>query len=440
MNNSKEGLFTLQSEQQQQHQPSSVLKKRVSLYTPPTPSNMFTSRRSSVQPTPSSSVSSLTSSSSTSSSSFSHIPIYQKLNANLNTIQSQSTTPTNNNNNNNIMNQLNSIPITPISKNPMNNNKSIGTNTGTIKEETITPISMPKSIRKSVTMSAVKTIHSYPKSPSIASAEKTPLYDDDDADDSAHNLSSASFLNYSTNERMNGMDEDMNNVSAESIYYSNSTASTPARIRQKSPFRKIKDTISYPIDKYFELHQEFILFTNSPLFKLIIFGFCGFLNFLLLLVSLDFLSKMICGTLLLLVSVINCLFFTYSTKTVQLFRYKGKIDNPNMYVDSITTPYGSTDNIVLIDVWNPHFVSSTIVTYFSPLQVLIMIMSGQELDKFIVLLLISILLIFGIHFILKMYDQKLKDEKVVFSQVCSEYNHFYKPTPVTRSIGVQAPY
>ncbi|GAM23911.1 hypothetical protein SAMD00019534_070860 [Acytostelium subglobosum LB1] len=329
---------------------------------PPTPINVFTTKK---QQTPTSA---------TSSSSMSSTMGWSAGNSSTNSLNSSS------------------LPKTPITS--------------------ATPLRIPKS----VTMSAIKPrVHTYPSSPAPGSDDGGLSASSSGGGDNINNLSTSSSFYF-------GMDDDDTSFmgSPESVFMADSARSTPAKLRTKTTTQRIKDMLSYPIDKWDELHEDLLVLNNHPLYTLAVYALCAFLNILLFGYAIDLFGNFI-GLLILLISAGNTLYYVNSTKKVHLYRYQGtKFASPNMCLESIETPTGSIDNVMVLKIWDPKFTSKMVFTFFSPLHVFLMMMAGSDLDRFVNCVFLSAMIAYGIYFLTNLHDAKTRDEKILYTQLCED--------------------
>eukprot|EP01132_Coremiostelium_polycephalum_P005786 gene5786-7197_t len=101
----------------------------------------------------------------------------------------------------------------------------------------------------------------------------------------------------------------------------------------------------------------------------------------------------------------------YNKPIYKTFIYEGNnFNSPNMSITQIVTPQESVDNVVVLDLWDPKFGSKTIFILFNPLN---------------------------LYFLNEKYEGKVRDEKIVFGQLCQDYNHFMKYKTFTLDKGTQ---
>ncbi|KAM9952865.1 hypothetical protein ACTFIR_007921 [Dictyostelium discoideum] len=212
---------------------------------------------------------------------------------------------------------------------------------------------------------------------------------------------------------------------------------TPAKMRKKPVSEKIKDVFNYPLDKFDEIQENISTFHHSQYYKSSIYGLALLLNLLLLGYSIDLLNTFF-AFLLLLFSIANTFIYFNTTKTSYLYRYEGTtFKSPNMSITQIESPSGSIDNVIVLKSWEPKFPSRVLFTLFSPLHVLIMSIAGPEFDKFVIYTMIAVAVSYSLHYLDEKYEEKIVDEKIIFSQVAAEYNHFMKVPPILISKGTQ---
>ncbi|EFA81373.1 transmembrane protein [Heterostelium album PN500] len=298
------------------------------------------------------------------------------------------------------------------------------------------PIPMTAS-RKSVTVSAIKPkVHIYPSSPAGSNSENqsssSSTFPISPYSSNSNNISTQFMDNSSFYWSPDDVD-DIDQLEAQELFYipgksdisvdsggssstmADSNRSTPAKIKPKTIKQRIQDITSYPINKWDEYHEEALILFNHPFYNSCIYVLCIILNALLFGYSIELFGN-----------------------NVHLYRYTSNhFQSPNMHIEAIETPMGSVDNVVVLSVWEPKFTCKTIFTFFSPLHVALMVSAGSDLNRFINSTILSILISLGVchqsnnkknnNIFNRKYDGKIRDEKILFSQLCEEYNHQFKP-------------
>ncbi|KAN0038806.1 hypothetical protein ACTA71_000997 [Dictyostelium dimigraforme] len=267
--------------------------------------------------------------------------------------------------------------------------------------------------------------------------------------------------NNNINDNNNIINNNNNNLSPTSEYYPSSISSlsyksisgsssggsgsksmkkTPI-IRKKSLKTRIKETIKYPINKLDKIQEDIATFHDNKYYKTLIYCLALLLNLILLSYAIDLISGLPIGLVLLSISLINSILFFKSSKKSYLYRFEGTQLGPNMSIEQIESivPGGNEtkDNVVVLKIWNPKFPSKILFNFFSPLHVLMMSLSSPEFEKFLTFTVLSIIISSMFYFFGERYEQKIRDEKVLFSQVCLEYNHFMKVKPLLKDKGTQ---
>jgi len=353
-----------------------------------------------------------------------------------------------------------------------NNNNNMNINTPKIRVSTSTTLPnfltdtpnggiTPTPIKNRVMMSEIKpTVHRYPTSPipNKSNSNNHNNNNNNNIDDEMMDVCNESFMSSASSKFYRNYNNDQYqqqepfNGTPESIYYNGgsssntsskqtsttttggapkrrlSTSSGPPKLKKVPFMRKVKDMIMMPIHKFDELHERVAIFqhTSNPLYKTVVFSIAALFNLLLLAYSMDLMYNVV-GFSLLAISIINTILFLHSSKKVYLYRYNSnQFKSQNMYIEQVQSPTGSIDNIVVLKVWDPKYINKVLFTLFSPLHVILMMMAGPDFERFVVFSSLSVLFSYVLYFFNNKYDEKLEDEKLLFGQICEEYNHFMK--------------
>jgi len=158
---------------------------------------------------------------------------------------------------------------------------------------------------------------------------------------------------------------------------------------------------------------------------------CFVLNVALLLADLNKIPKFSTGMFLLGFSLLNAVAFFTKTKLYRLYSKfdEDNLQSPNMFSTLLAVDDKEEDFVPIRElyVWDPHYFTTRIFTYFSPLQVGIVVFSEAYRIPIVgplAHLLLATFIALGLRIMIGSYEGLVRDRQIISNEVIAEDNRF----------------
>jgi len=229
---------------------------------------------------------------------------------------------------------------------------------------------------------------------------------------------------------MNSFEEDNSPLNDDRI------ESKPRKVRKTGiwkPVYRFKEFIYLPISWYDQMIENLKdVLEDKKWLNLASQVICISLNIMLWLVSVNYLNKFFGGVALLSISVVNMINFLTKTKSYQLLRHNARDYMKSPRVKATTISLDDTNEhfteIAELEVWNPAYITTQVFTFFSPLQV-ILVLAFEGRDRFSMLggfshFILGAFVGLVLRVVISSYQGLLQDREIVFREVYDEFNSY----------------
>jgi len=192
--------------------------------------------------------------------------------------------------------------------------------------------------------------------------------------------------------------------------------------------RRLLSVLAAPSDLYADFVEDLQLGRESVVTWLS-YTMVASLNFLLIVTKCGLLqSPLIVGLILMLISLINCVFFFKSRKVYQLFHCTNPLASPNIHKLPLGSQRPAIDmpkEVYELHVWEPSPLSTRIFSYFSPLQVAIILTAdGGNVPNFIFHICTGFLAMVVISLLVFFFMGRQRDRGIISNEAYEEFNRF----------------
>eukprot|EP01112_Ceratiomyxa_fruticulosa_P010653 TRINITY_DN2828_c0_g1_i2.p1 TRINITY_DN2828_c0_g1~~TRINITY_DN2828_c0_g1_i2.p1 ORF type:complete len:260 (-),score=21.67 TRINITY_DN2828_c0_g1_i2:97-876(-) len=208
-------------------------------------------------------------------------------------------------------------------------------------------------------------------------------------------------------------------------------------------FKRARELIYLPSTKLSSLRENFYVWNEDFYITSRVSTFlCVILN--IALVASPWFLRGVLDVTLLMVSVINAIYLAVRRKTYQLPQYTQKnilhndllnenthinFPSPNMRLDTLSLPTREGPEelryIVSLDIWMPDTISLKILKFFSPPQVVSVLLSDhRDFSGVLKHYVISLFVFITIYGLIYLYQGLLKDKEIFFGELYQEFNEF----------------